>query len=129
MAKAKKKTCFRLILSFSPTMRIFLKHSAMLVFNRYDPLKKIIHSLFQEKNIVLAIAIRKGNLSANYLFKVNTLKHQDNVLNLLSVNNKDVNVIVPVFSLLTLNRFHSMSWHFCLLWRSICRLGKRDFLL
>ena len=96
-------------------MRIFLKHSAMLVFNLYDPLKKIIHSLFQEENIVLAIAIRKGNLSANYLLKVNTLKHQDNVSNLLRVNNKDVNAIVPAFLLLTLNRFHSMSWHFCLL--------------
>ena len=46
-----KKHCFRLILSFSPTMRIFLKHSAMLVFNLYDPLKKIIHSLFQEEKI------------------------------------------------------------------------------
>ena len=42
-----KKHCFRLILSFSPTMRIFLKHSAMLVFNLYDPLKKIIHLLLR----------------------------------------------------------------------------------
>ena len=50
--------------------------------------------------------------------------------NLFRVNNKDTRTmsidVVLMFSLLTLNRFHTLIWCFrCWLWTSKCRLGRR----
>ena len=49
-------------------------------------------------------------------------KHQNNVWNMF-----DVNDVVLVLLLLTLNRFHTLFWCFhCWLWTNKCRLGSSE---
>ena len=50
----------------------------------------------------------RGNLSWHLLFQSQQWKHQNNVWNLCKINNKDVNDVVLVSLLLTLNMFHTL---------------------